>query len=82
MTGGFRAFSARSEIALSLIQRCGGLGSANSGVEPFDKACPELVEGLRTGSLGGLADVKDRLKPRLQQSKRIDPQYRNSSENR
>jgi hypothetical protein len=48
---------------------------ANSGVEPFDRACPELVEGLRAGSLDGFADVKDWLKPRLQQSKRMDPQF-------
>jgi hypothetical protein len=37
----------------------GGLYSANSGVEP----------------LGGFADAKDRLKPQLQQSKRIGPRF-------
>jgi hypothetical protein len=50
-------------VQLGIIQRCRGLYSADSRVEPFDRACPELVERLRAGSLGEFADVKDRLKP-------------------
>jgi hypothetical protein len=34
-----------------------------------------LESSPSTGSLGGLADVEDRLKPRLQQSKRIDHSF-------
>jgi hypothetical protein len=73
--GLLRMTSAVVVLGRGIIQRCGELDLANSRVEPFDRAYPELVEGLRAGSLGGFGDVKDRLKPRLQQSERIAPQF-------